>query len=120
MYSGSDLGDDSLVALKFFRRGSEYEGAVQRERYILEHFTEPQHYNLVTCHAYLTYRGLHCLVMELLDINIRQVSKTITCTTQSIKVGYGGSISASCKTFPNHFLLFLTKHLWLENGNGII
>ena len=78
MYSGADLEDRSLVALKFFRKGSEYEGALQRERYILEQFTESQQ-NLVTCYAYLTYRGLHCLVMELLDLNIRQVRKTTTC-----------------------------------------
>ena len=30
-------------------------------------------YNLVTCIAYLSYRGLHCMVLELLDSNIRQV-----------------------------------------------
>ena len=61
-----------MVALKFFRRGPNYEGAVQRERYILDTFHEPQH-NIVSCYAYLTYRGLHCLVLELLDVNIRQV-----------------------------------------------
>jgi len=72
VYSGSDVQDGSMVALKFFRRGSNYEGAVQRERYILERFNEPEH-NLVACYAYLTYRGMHCLVLELLDVNIRQV-----------------------------------------------
>ena len=61
-----------MVALKFFRRGSNYEGAVQRERYILDTFQDPQH-NVVSCYAYLEYRGMHCLVLELLDINIRQV-----------------------------------------------
>ena len=34
---------------------------------------DPQH-NIVTCLAYINYRGLHCLVMELLHLNIRQVS----------------------------------------------
>ena len=72
VYSGSAVRDGSMVALKFFRRGSDYEGAVQRERYILDTFKDPQH-NMVSCYAYLTYRGMHCLVLELLDVNIRQV-----------------------------------------------
>ena len=29
--------------------------------------------NLVTCLAHLEYRGLHCIVLQLLDTNIRQV-----------------------------------------------
>ena len=73
VYSGSAVRDGSLVALKFFRRGSDYEGAVQRERYILDTMQHPSN-NVVSCYAYLTYRGMHCLVLELLDVNIRQVS----------------------------------------------
>jgi len=72
VYSGSAVRDGSMVALKFFRRGSNYEGAVQRERYILDTFQDPKH-NVVSCYAYLTYRGMHCLVLELLDVNIRQI-----------------------------------------------
>ena len=33
---------------------------------------QPEH-NLVTCLAHLEYRGLHCIVLQLLDTNIRQV-----------------------------------------------
>ena len=32
--------DGTLVALKFFRPGPTYEGAVQRERYILDTFVQ--------------------------------------------------------------------------------
>ena len=32
--------DGTLVALKFFRPGKTYEGAVQRERYILDTFVQ--------------------------------------------------------------------------------
>ena len=100
------MRDGTLVALKFFRPGATYEGAVQRERYILDTFLkvsivttvtenmlfealttlyphltliggdclkfQPEH-NLVTCLAHLEYRGLHCIVLQLLDTNIRQV-----------------------------------------------
>ena len=62
------------MALKFFKRGAEYEGALQRERYVLERLSAP-HHNLVSCVAHINYRGAHCLVMELLHLNIRQVSK---------------------------------------------
>ena len=34
------MRDGTLVALKFFRPGSTYEGAVQRERYILDTFVQ--------------------------------------------------------------------------------
>ena len=36
----SKVRDGTLVALKFFRPGSTYEGAVQRERYILDTFVQ--------------------------------------------------------------------------------
>ena len=64
------------MALKFFKRGAEYEGALQRERYVLERLSAP-HHNLVSCVAHINYRGAHCLVMELLHLNIRQVSKRV-------------------------------------------
>ena len=69
------------MALKFFKRGSEYDSALRRERYVLERLSAP-HHNLVECAAQITYRGAHCLVMELLDLNIRQVKifKPNTCT----------------------------------------
>ena len=75
VYSASNIQDGSMVALKFFRPGRTYEGAFQRERYILDRFSESQN-NMVTCYAYLNYRGLHCFVLELLDTNIRQVLPT--------------------------------------------
>ena len=75
VYSGVSVFDGSPVALKFYKPGPDYEGAVERERFVLDRFTDPQH-NLVTCLAYINYRGLHCLVMELLHLNIRQVRVT--------------------------------------------
>ena len=75
VYSGVSVFDGSPVALKFYRQGPFYEGALQRERFVLDRFSDPQH-NLVTCLAYINYRGLHCLVMELLHLNIRQVRVT--------------------------------------------
>lgn len=72
VYSGSNARDGSLVALKFFRQGSDYEGAIQRERYVLDTFSGP-HHNIVHCYACLTYHGLHCLVLELLGDDIDQV-----------------------------------------------
>lgn len=72
VYSGVSVFDGSPVALKFFKRGSEYDSALRRERYVLERLSAP-HHNLVECAAQITYRGAHCLVMELLDLNIRQV-----------------------------------------------
>ena len=81
VYSGVSVFDGSPVALKFFKRGSEYDSALRRERYVLERLSAP-HHNLVECAAQITYRGAHCLVMELLDLNIRQVKifKPDTCT----------------------------------------
>ena len=76
VYSGVSVFDGSPVALKFFKRGSEYDSALRRERYVLERLSAP-HHNLVECAAQITYRGAHCLVMELLDLNIRQVQKDI-------------------------------------------
>ena len=46
--------------------------ALRRERRVLERLSAP-HHNLVECVAQINYRGAHCLVMELLDLNIRQV-----------------------------------------------
>ena len=69
--------DGSPVALKFYKPGPDYEGALQRERFVMDRFSDPQH-NIVTCLAYINYRGLHCLVMELLHLNIRQVSRHMT------------------------------------------
>ena len=37
---------------------------------------QPEH-NLVTCLAHLEYRGLHCIVLQLLDTNIRQVGAVL-------------------------------------------
>ena len=36
------MRDGTLVALKFFRPGSTYDGAIQRERYILDTFVQVQ------------------------------------------------------------------------------
>ena len=77
VYSGVSVFDGSPVALKFYKPGPDYEGALQRERFVMDRFSDPQH-NLVTCLAYINYRGLHCLVMELLHLNIRQVRLHVT------------------------------------------
>ena len=73
VYSGVSVFDGSPVALKFYKQGTDYEAALRRERFVLDRFSDPQH-NLVTFLAYINYRGLHCLVMELLHLNIRQVT----------------------------------------------
>lgn len=72
VYSGEATRDASLVALKFFRKGSNYEGALQREQYILDNFHDPS-CNIVCCYGYLIYKGLHCLIQELLECNVRQI-----------------------------------------------
>lgn len=72
VYSAHSVRDSSRVAIKFFKRGSSYEGALQREQYILEMFKDPVH-KLVTSFGFYDYKGLHCQVMELLHCNIRQV-----------------------------------------------
>ena len=89
VYSGSAVRDGSLVALKIFKHGENYEGALQREQYVLDAFKGTQH-NVVQCYGYLMYRGYHCLVLELLDTNIRQVCmKTRICTSfEQFKIIY--------------------------------
>ncbi|TRY62784.1 hypothetical protein TCAL_00388 [Tigriopus californicus] len=72
VYSAHSVRDNSRVAIKFFKRGSSYEGALQREQYILEMFKDPAH-KLVTSFGFHDFKGLHCQVMELLHCNIRQV-----------------------------------------------
>lgn len=60
------------MALKVFKKGPTYDGAVQREQYILELFNDPKH-NIALCYGHFLYKGLHCQVMELLECNIRSV-----------------------------------------------
>ncbi len=43
VYSAKSIRDGSKVALKVFKRGPTYEGAVQREQYILELFNDHKH-----------------------------------------------------------------------------
>ena len=43
VYSAHSIRDDSQVALKFYKRGRSYEGALQREQYILEFLKDPKH-----------------------------------------------------------------------------
>lgn len=43
VYSAKTLRDNSKVALKVFKKGSSYDGAVQREQYILDLFNESKH-----------------------------------------------------------------------------
>ena len=43
VYSARTLRDAAKVALKVFKKGPTYDGAVQREQYILELFSDPKH-----------------------------------------------------------------------------
>ena len=43
VYSGHGIRDDAKVALKFYKRGRTYEGALQREQHILDVLKEPEH-----------------------------------------------------------------------------
>jgi len=72
VYSARTLRDGAKVALKVFKKGPTYDGAVQREQYILELFNDPKH-NIALCYGHFLYKGLHCQVMELLECNIRSV-----------------------------------------------
>eukprot|EP00093_Oithona_nana_P008383 08383.XXX_325436_327840_1 [CDS] Oithona nana genome sequencing. len=72
VYSAKTLRDNAKVALKVFKKGSSYDGAVQREQYILDLFNESKH-NIVMSFGQFLYKGLHCQVMELLECNIRSV-----------------------------------------------
>lgn len=72
MYSAHSVRDNSKVALKAYKKGSTYQGALQRELYILELLKEPQH-NVVTCFGHFTFKGVHLQVMELMESNVRQI-----------------------------------------------
>ena len=72
VYKAVAVRDGSVVALKCFRHGSNYDGAIQRERFILESYLELQP-NIVNCYSILEYRGFTFFVMELLQENIRQI-----------------------------------------------
>ena len=43
VYSAKVIRDGSKVALKVFKKGPTYDGAVQREQYILDAFNHPKH-----------------------------------------------------------------------------
>ena len=43
MYSARSVRDGTKVALKVFKRGPNYDGAVQREQFILDAFQNPKH-----------------------------------------------------------------------------
>ena len=107
VYSGVSVFDGSPVALKFFKRGSEYDSALRRERYVLERLSAPNH-NLVECAAQITYRGAHCLVMELLDLNIRQVRKDIA----GFKRDYHHIYVCMPHVYPKS--LMIKEYCWLQ------
>ena len=43
MYSARSVRDGTKVALKVFKRGPNYDGAVQREQFILDAYQNPKH-----------------------------------------------------------------------------
>ena len=43
MYSARSARDGTKVALKVFKRGPNYDGAVQREQFILDAYQNPKH-----------------------------------------------------------------------------
>merc|ERR1719312_362264 len=72
VYSAKSIRDTTKVALKVYKRGPTYAGAIQREQYILDCLADPKN-NLVMCYGTFTFNGLHIQVMELLEYNIRQL-----------------------------------------------
>ena len=81
VYSGSPLRESPKsgvqVALKFYKRGSNYDGAFQREQFILDRFKsdgrDPLKYKIVTCYGVFTFKGLRVQILELLESNVRQI-----------------------------------------------
>ena len=72
MYSAKAIRDGAKVAVKVFKRGPTYDGAIQREQFILDNVASPQN-NLVLCYGSFSFNGLYCQVMELLEFNVRQL-----------------------------------------------
>ena len=72
VYKAVAVRDGSLVAIKCFRRGECYEGAVQRERFILEKYAQTRA-NIVTLYDTLEFKGYTFFVLELLQDNVRQI-----------------------------------------------
>ena len=93
VYSAHSIHNDAVqVALKVYRVGQNYDGALQREMYMLELLRDRKH-NIgeisirgtgqqwgslkfafaVSCFGTFVHRGLNVQVMELLDSNIRQL-----------------------------------------------
>ena len=79
VYKAVAVRDGSVVALKCFRQGSNYDGAIQRESFILDTYSKAGN-NIVSCHATIKYRGYSLFVLELLQDNIRQVRLDISHT----------------------------------------
>ena len=71
VFRAEAVRDGAPVAVKVFRAGRQYEGAVGRERQVLDRF--PAEPNIVTCLAALPHRQTNCFVLELLGENIRQI-----------------------------------------------
>ncbi len=67
------MSDGSRAALKCYRRGRTYHGAVKREQHILDLLSRDPRANVVANHASFVFKGMHCQLMELLDANVRQV-----------------------------------------------
>eukprot|EP00096_Caligus_rogercresseyi_P011551 TRINITY_DN4561_c0_g1_i1.p1 TRINITY_DN4561_c0_g1~~TRINITY_DN4561_c0_g1_i1.p1 ORF type:complete len:443 (-),score=116.70 TRINITY_DN4561_c0_g1_i1:64-1392(-) len=70
VYSAESIRDGVRVALKVYRKGSNYEGAFQREMSILERISTP---SIVQCVGVFFYKGFRIQVLELLESNVRQM-----------------------------------------------
>ncbi|XP_071749496.1 serine/threonine-protein kinase Kist isoform X2 [Lepeophtheirus salmonis] len=72
VFSGEGIRDGSRVALKFYKKGTNYDGAFQREMTILEKYLcgTP---NIVLCSGIFSYKGFRIQVLELLESNVRQI-----------------------------------------------
>ena len=72
VYLAKSIRDGTKVALKVYKRGPTYDGAIQREQYILDCLSDPKN-NLVMCYGTFVFNGLNIQVMEMLEYNIRQL-----------------------------------------------
>jgi len=72
VFSGETINSAEPVALKFFRSGSIFTDAAEREGKILELMNSSSK-TAVNFYAATKHKGMICYVFELLDLNIRQL-----------------------------------------------
>ena len=78
--------------------------------------------NLVTCLAHLEYRGLHCIVLQLLDTNIRQVVIIIIVCRKALKKLFLSCVVSSLQQqiLPNIVHMLMKIHKTRNNLSQVI